>query len=73
MQSVDTQTVLSIECGTPYLSLGLTVNGHGMGGQGVAGHDAAGHDVTGRAFSRVTEVGRTHAERLPAELEALFA
>ncbi len=63
MQSVGTQTVLSIECGTPYLSLGLTVNGHGMGG----------HDVTGRAFSRVTEVGRTHAERLPAELEALFA
>ena len=48
-----TQTVLSIESGTPYLSLGVTVNG--------------------RAFSRVTEVGRTHAERLPAELEALFA
>ena len=75
MQSVNTQAVLSIECGTPYLSLGLTVNGHSIGGQGVTGHDVAGHNVTGRAFSfsRVTEVGRTHAERLPAELEALFA
>ena len=72
-QSVGTQTVLSIECGTPYLSLGLTVNGHAMGGHGVTGHGVTGHDVTGRAFSRVTEVGRTHAERLPAELEALFA
>ena len=75
MQSVNTQAVLSIECGTPYLSLGLTVNGHSIGGQGVTGHDVAGHNVTGRgfSFSRVTEVGRTHAERLPAELEALFA
>ena len=47
------QTVLSIECGTPFLSLGLMVNGEN--------------------FSRTLEVGRTHAERLPAELEALFA
>ncbi len=53
MQTMNTQTVLSIECGTPHLSLGLMAEG--------------------RAFSRGTEVGRTHAERLPAELEALFA
>ena len=50
---MNTQTVLSIECGTPHLSLGLMVNG--------------------QAFSRTLEVGRTHAERLPFELEALFA
>ncbi|MGY2893096.1 tRNA (adenosine(37)-N6)-threonylcarbamoyltransferase complex dimerization subunit type 1 TsaB [Deinococcus sp. UYEF24] len=47
------QTVLSIESGTAYLSLGLFVGD--------------------RAFSRVLEVGRTAAERLPAELEALYA
>lgn len=47
------QTVLSIETGTTFLSLGLLVGD--------------------RTFSRVTEVGRTAAERLPAELEALYA
>jgi tRNA threonylcarbamoyladenosine biosynthesis protein TsaB len=47
------QTVLSIESGTSYLSLGLSVGE--------------------RAFSRILEVGRTAAERLPAELEALYA
>ncbi len=47
------QIVLSLDSGTPHLSLGLMVNG--------------------RTFSRVVEVGRTHAERLPSELEALFA
>ena len=57
------QTVLSIECGTPYLCLGLMVTGP----------DVTGHNVTGQTFSRILEVGRTHAERLPAELEALFA
>ncbi|WP_407570663.1 tRNA (adenosine(37)-N6)-threonylcarbamoyltransferase complex dimerization subunit type 1 TsaB [Deinococcus altitudinis] len=47
------QTVLSIESGTSYLSLGLLAGG--------------------RSFVRVLEVGRTAAERLPAELEALYA
>ena len=47
------QTVLSIESGTSYLGLGLSVGE--------------------RAFSRILEVGRTAAERLPAELEALYA
>ena len=53
MQTTNTKTVLSIESGTPHLSLGLMVNG--------------------QTFSRTLEVGRTHAERLPSELEALFA
>ncbi len=52
-QPVPNRTVLSIESGTAYLSLGLTVNG--------------------QTFARVLEVGRTAAERLPAELEALYA
>lgn len=46
------RTVLSIESGTPYLSLGLL--------------------TAGRTFGRVLEVGRAAAERLPAELEALY-
>jgi tRNA threonylcarbamoyladenosine biosynthesis protein TsaB len=44
--------ILSIDSGTPHLSLGLT-----------AGH---------QTFSRVMEVGRASAERLPAEVAALF-
>ena len=46
------QTVLSIECGTPYLCLGLRARG--------------------QWFSVVHEVGRTHAERLPAALGELY-
>jgi len=46
------QTVLSIESGTSYLSLGLLSEG--------------------QSFVRVLEVGRTAAERLPAELEAMY-
>ena len=46
------QSVLSIESGTSYLSLGLSVG-----------------DLS---FVRVLEVGRAAAERLPAELEALY-
>ncbi|WP_407539383.1 tRNA (adenosine(37)-N6)-threonylcarbamoyltransferase complex dimerization subunit type 1 TsaB [Deinococcus radiomollis] len=46
------QSVLSIETGTSYLSLGLSVG-----------------DLS---FMRVLEVGRAAAERLPAELEALY-
>ena len=46
-------TVLSIESGTAYLSLGLSAGD--------------------RTFIRVLEVGRAAAERLPAELEALYA
>ena len=53
MPDQTTQTVLSVETGTAFLSLGLLVGD--------------------RTFSRVTEVGRTAAERLPAELEALYA
>ncbi|WP_424949362.1 tRNA (adenosine(37)-N6)-threonylcarbamoyltransferase complex dimerization subunit type 1 TsaB [Deinococcus sp.] len=52
-QTVQAQTVLSIDSGTPYLSLGLLANG--------------------QRFERVLEVGRAAAERLPAELAALYA
>ncbi|ULH15352.1 tRNA (adenosine(37)-N6)-threonylcarbamoyltransferase complex dimerization subunit type 1 TsaB [Deinococcus sp. KNUC1210] len=45
--------LLSIDCGTPFLSLGLRYGEHSV--------------------QRVLEVGRAHAERLPAELDALFA
>jgi tRNA threonylcarbamoyladenosine biosynthesis protein TsaB len=47
------KSVLSIETGTTYLALGLSVGD--------------------QHFSRVSEVGRTHAEKLPAELDAIFA
>lgn len=36
-------------------------------------HLSLGLSVGDRTFSRVLDVGRTHAERLPAELDALYA
>jgi tRNA threonylcarbamoyladenosine biosynthesis protein TsaB len=44
--------ILSIDSGTPHLSLGLSAGT--------------------QTFARVTEVGRASAERLPAEVNALF-